>query len=1002
MSTNSPLDDKEYWRSLGQLADTPEFREILHREFPEGASEMKDPITRRKFMTLMGASLAFAGLASCRRPVEKIIPYVTAPEEIIPGVAQYYATTMPLGLNAYGLLVESHEGRPTKIEGNPKHPSTLGRSNLLIQASILGLYDPDRSKRVLQAGPTDPSGQERNWEDFVTFWRGLLDEFQARQGNGLAILSESFASPTLAELMRQLKSKMPQAVWATYEPDSDENIFDGLQIATGRPYQPIYDFQKAEVILSLDADFLIRENNDIRNSLGFTNGRRVLNEEDGMNRLYVAESSYSNTGAMADHRLRIPSGQIGAFAGAIAAELKSQGLRLEDNGLLSSYADHHFDKDWIRIAAGDLLKAGKNSLIVVGKRQPPALHALAFTINSALGNIGNTIRYQEVEDTAMPNSGELNDLVSRMNNGQINTLVILGSNPVYNAPVDLEFGNALKKISHTIHLSPYLDESSNICEWHIPQAHYLETWGDARAADGTLSIIQPLIEPLYGGKSAFEMLDLIVNGADTRGYDIIRERWQKILSGDFESNWAMTLNAGLLADSAKPPVIPQAAESAIWGYVNANPLKRPTPDTNNLEINFYPSCNVYDGRFANNGWLQELPNNITRLTWDNAAIISPKTAGELRLSNTDVVSLNYAGRSIETPIWILPGQADNSVALDLGYGRKLSGLVGNNTGFDVYPLRLSQALHFGDGLTIKKTGQTYLLANTQEHHSLEGRPIIREATLAFYKENPEFATEMVEAPPNKSLWDEHKYGGPYQWGMAIDLNTCIGCHACTIACQSENNIPIVGKEQVHNSRAMHWLRIDRYFAGDVTDPEIQFQPMMCQHCEMAPCEQVCPVNASVHDSEGLNLQVYNRCIGTRYCSNNCPYKVRRFNFFNYTRSMPEPIRMTQNPDVTVRGRGVMEKCTYCLQRIVEAKDKARQENRTVQDGELITACAQTCPVDAIVFGNLADPESRVSHIKKQNRNYQVLAEYNTRPRTSYLAKLRNPNQELELLEKNRV
>ncbi|OGC95759.1 MAG: hypothetical protein A2W25_09010 [candidate division Zixibacteria bacterium RBG_16_53_22] len=999
MKSDSPK-GREYWKSLDHPAETPEFQEFLHREFPQGASELNelnDPVSRRSFLSLMGASIAMAGLAGCRRPVEKIIPYVVAPEEIIPGVPNYYATTMPFMGNAFGLIVESHEGRPTKIEGNPDHPATLGRSNTFIQGSILDLYDPDRSKAVLH------EGRQSSWNDFVTFWRNLYDKYAQDRGRGLAILVEPFSSPTLSRLAHLFRTTFPEARWAAYEPLGNENEYTGVRLATGLNLQPIYHFDKAEVILSLDSDFVYAGSDNIRNAKGFIDGRRVSSERDGMNRLYMIESSFSNTGALADHRLRIPSALVGAFAAALALELQAQGVVIRDNGVLGPFSRHEFDRDWIRILAADLIRARGKSLVIAGGDQPAPVHALVHVMNSALGNIGNAVAFHEISDSELSSIESLKTLVDDVKSKRITTLAILGGNPIYNAPADLNFAEALKEIEHTIHLSSHVDETSGAVEWHVPMAHYLESWGDARSIHGAISVIQPLIAPLYGGAGSVEVLSLLTTGSDARGYDIVRETWQKIISnGDFETEWRRVLHDGLLKGIASPAVNAPIDEASVFAQIGSSPFNRELPTRDNLEIAFRPSLTIYDGRFANNAWLQELPDFQTKISWDNVALMSPATAKQLGLNNSDIAALEYRGRKLEAPIWILPGHADNSVTLHLGYGRKFGGRVADDVGFNAYLLRVSSAPCFDRGLTIAGTGQTYKIVTTQNHHSMEGRPIIREATLEHYREHPAFANEGHEIPPLYTLASNHKISEQYQWGMAIDLNVCIGCNACTVACQSENNIPVVGKEQVGRGREMHWIRVDRYFNGDLADPEIVHQPVPCMHCENAPCEEVCPVTASLHDHEGLNLQVYNRCIGTRYCSNNCPYKVRRFNFFNYTSKTPESAKMVFNPDVTVRSRGVMEKCTYCLQRINAAKITARSESRTVRDGEFTTACAQACPTEAIVFGNVADPESRASKMKMQNRNYGMLAEYNTKPRTTYLARLRNPNPLLEEFEKKQA
>ncbi|MEW6051543.1 MAG: TAT-variant-translocated molybdopterin oxidoreductase [Candidatus Zixiibacteriota bacterium] len=986
MSREPMKQDKQYWRSLAQIADTPEFREFLHREFPQGAAEMDNSWSRRSFLTLMGASMALAGLAGCRRPVEKVVPYVKQPEEVTVGVPQYYATTMPFGLSAYGLLVKSNEGRPTKIEGNSEHPSSRGATNIWAQSAILDLYDPDRSRLVLR------DGVEANWNDFVTFWRERLIYFQANQGQGLALLSESFNSPTLARLASEFRKQFPKAIWATYEPISDENIYEGIRVATGRTLRPVYHVENAQVILALDSDFLQTESENVTAMRGFAEGRRVMSQSDPMNRLYVVESSYSVTGGMADHRLRLQSQLIGQFTLALAHELASHGLRLEflDGG----YAvPSWLDTKWVTAAAKDLLRNQGKSLLLAGRRQPPAVHALVAAVNAVLGNVGTTVTYHELKDAAVPSRAELTSLVQSLRSATIETLVMLGGDPVYNAPADLEFQSAMKKAKQIVHLASHINDTSKAVTWHVPQAHFLEIWGDVRSADGTASLIQPMIEPLFGGKSAIELLSHLTSGRDLRGYDIVRATWQPVFGPvAFESKWQRMLHDGLLGESAPPAVAHSIDDRSVRSAIQAG-VPSDSPDAAGMEISF-TVAHVWDGRFANNGWLQELPDSVTKLTWDNVAAMSDATAKALGVSSGELVRLTYRGATLEMPAWICPGHADNSISVPLGYGRENFGRVADNVGFNSYRLRFSEAADFAVGVQAARTGQMYELSSVQDHWSMEGRPIVREATYDEYKDKPDFKPEMIDHPPLVPPWNPHKYDTGYQWGMTIDLNACTGCNACTIACQSENNIPIVGKDQVSRGREMHWIRLDRYFAGSVEEPEMVHQPMACQHCENAPCENVCPVAATTHDKEGLNLMVYNRCIGTRYCSNNCPYKVRRFNFYNYTKDLPETQRMQQNPDVTVRFRGVMEKCTYCIQRIAGAKILAKRDGKEIADGEIVTACQQACPTQAIVFGNVNDPNSRVSQIKKANRNYGVLEEYFTSPRTTYLAKLRNPNPEL--------
>ncbi|MFC1555777.1 TAT-variant-translocated molybdopterin oxidoreductase [candidate division KSB1 bacterium] len=983
---------KRYWRSFNQLADSPDFRKFVENEFPEEAAGLKDSVSRRRFLTLMGASLSLAGLAGCRRPTEKIIPYVIQPEEVVPGIPQFYATTMPFGTSAYGLIVESHEGRPTKIEGNPDHPSTKGASNSFIQSEILTLYDPDRSQRYVKNGATSDKNA------FKLDWRELYTKFTETQGNGLAVLAEPFSSPTLFRFREEFRRKFPRARWVTYEPSSDENIFNGIEVATGNKHLPRYNFENSKRIVSIDADFLHIDRDSIANTAGFSKMRKVDSENDEMNRLYVIESGYSVTGSMADHRLRLQSRQIGAFTAALVLELQRQGLTIPGINNVDFGGASAISSDWIQAAAHDLMEHRGESVVLTGRSQPPGVHALACAINTALRNNGSTVDYFPPVDKLLPDSEQLSGLAEDLRDGQVDTLIVFGGNPVYDTPADLGLSDNINKAKNVIHFGLYNDETGIKANWHIPRAHFLESWGDARSADGMMSVTQPMIAPLYDGMMEAEFYSLLTTGSDRRGYDIVRDTWRMHLRRDFESRWRKVLHDGISENSGLQKSSISINSGSLSRYLNANKFSTDTANANELEIVFTPSKTVFDGRYANNGWLQELPDPITKLTWDNAAVMSPKTAEELGVKNFDLVLLTFEGRTLKMPVWVVPGYADFSVAVALGYGRTVSGKIGNNKGFNAFSIRTTDTMNFGKGLKIELTGETYTLANVQDHGSLEGRPHILEATLDEYKHDPEMDHIKPHTPELRSMWKEHSYDEGYQWGMAIDLNTCIGCNACTTACQSENNIPVVGKDRVIDGREMHWIRIDRYFvSGDdnMDDPEIVYQPMGCQHCELAPCEQVCPVAATVHDKEGLNTMVYNRCIGTRYCSNNCPYKVRRFNFFNYTNNTPEVQKMANNPDVTVRSRGVMEKCTYCVQRLTRAKSQANLAGEEVKDGGVRTACQQACPASAIVFGNVNDPESEVSKVKQQNRNYAVLAELNIKPRTTYLAKLRNPNPELE-------
>ncbi len=962
------LTGKHYWRSLDELTGTPEFREWLHREFPEGASELTSPHSRRRLLKLMAASFGLAGLISCRRPEERILPLAERPEDYIPGNPLYYATAMTVGGLATGLIVEAHDGHPTKIEGNPKHPASLGAASALAQASILNLYDPDRSQRVLE------NGRPSSWERFS---QAVPNLFPA-PGEGVWVLSEPASSPSLGAVRRHFLDRFPRAQWVDYDPLSRSAELQGARIAFGRRLQPQYDFSKAEVIFALDCDFLGVDVPSLRAVKQFAKGRHVENEHDSMNRLYVAESAFSITGAMADHRFRIkPSG-----AAALALALAGKG-----NG--APY--------WLDILRRDLEAHRGRSLVVAGPRQPAAVHALVWLINAELGNLGETVWFTEPPLPPSPQS--VGDLAAALEAGEVKTLLILGGNPAFDAPADAELAARLEKAGTVIHLGAEVNETARAAHWHLPEAHYLEAWGDARALDGTASVQQPLIRPLYEGKTAAETLALVSGYPQQRGYDIVRTYWMERFSGDKERAWRRALHDGVIEGTAFAPVEVALRRDAV--DAEAAKLAASLEGQSGLEVAFYPSASVWDGRFANNGWLQEMPDPMTKLVWDNAALLSPATARELGVETGDVLRLEREGRSIEVPVYVMPGQADGAIALEVGYGRRNVGRVGNGVGHDVYPLRTAATMGYAAGVSASPAGRRYKLVTTQEHHVMEGRPLVLEATIEHYRTEPDFVDQAVHVPEPESLYEHPDLTGEYQWGMAIDLNACTGCNACLVACQVENNIAIVGKKEVARGREMHWIRLDRYFTGDIADPRAVFQPVACQQCEHAPCENVCPVAATSHSPEGLNDMVYNRCVGTRYCSNNCPYKVRRFNFLDWHGDVPGVKKLVFNPDVTVRMRGVMEKCTYCVQRIQEKKIQAKTEGRRqIEDGEIVTACQQTCPADAIVFGNIADPNSRVSQVKKRNRDYVMLAELNVKPRTSYLAKLRNPNPELALAETN--
>jgi molybdopterin-containing oxidoreductase family iron-sulfur binding subunit len=975
----------EYWRSLEELAGSDEFQDMLHREFPKGASEWLDDFSRRGFLRTMGASLALAGLTGCTRmPNTEIVPYVRQPENAVPGRPMFYATAFTLGGYASPILVESHLFRPTKIEGNPQHPASLGGTDIYAQASLLDLYDPDRAQNVTYMGDV------RSWGAFMDALRGPMSAEKSMAGGGVRILTQTVSSPTLAAQIRDYLGANPQAKWHVYEPINRDNVMEGAKLAFGETVETYYDLSKADVIVSLDADFLYA---------GFPGSARYTrdfaarrNPDANMNRLYVVESTPSSTGMKADHRVPLRAGDVETFARALGSAI----------GVNAGGGVSGEESKFVSALAKDLQSHRGSSVVIAGDHQPPVVHALAHAINQTLGNVGQTVVYTETVDANPVNRNEsLHALVEDMRAGKVDVLLILGGNPAYDAPADLEFASALKSnaVNLKVFLGSHRNETAELCQWHVPEAHYLESWSDARAYDGTVSIIQPLIEPLYGGKTAHEIITILAGQSGFSGHELIQAYWQKQHTGaDFDAFWRKSLHDGWMDGTAYAPKtvalknasFPAAQASQIAGYV----------------INFRRDPSIYDGRFANNGWLQELPKPLTKLTWDNPIMIGPAMAERLKLNFKDVAELEFNGKKVKGAVWIQAGHPDNSITVFLGYGRARAGRIGTGTGFDVYPLRTSQAPWFADGAKLSPTGEIYQLASTQGYQTMETpvgeRPLVQERSLEEYKKEPNFAKEG-EPPQDLTLYKPFDYSKKtveYAWGMAIDLNSCVGCNNCIIACQSENNIAVVGKEQTLRGRHMHWLRVDTYYNGPRDNPRGFFQPLPCMQCENAPCELVCPVQATIHSSEGLNDMVYNRCVGTRYCSNNCPYKVRRFNFLLFQDWETPQFKLMRNPDVTVRSRGVMEKCTYCVQRInekrIDAETASVRENKDIPIGDdLQTACQQSCPANAISFGSINDPNSQVSKWKAQARNYSLLGELNTRPRTTYLAEVRNPNPELE-------
>jgi molybdopterin-containing oxidoreductase family iron-sulfur binding subunit len=998
---------REFWRSLEELADTDKFRDFLHREFPAVNPSEADPAWldltgRRNFLKLMSASLAFAGLTACtNQPKEYLVPYVRTPEGLTPGKPQFYATAMPLSGVASGLLVESHEGRPTKIEGNPDHPASLGGTTVYEQASVLNLYDPDRSQTAINLG--DP----RTWGEFLDEFGKLLDVQRGKQGAGLRILTETSTSPSLADQMKRLMAAFPLAKWHTYEPASRDGARMGAQMAFGEFVNTVYKFDQAEVVLSLDADFLTNGPGSVRYARDFMTRRRLTGGSDDMNRLYVVESTLTTTGSKADHRLPIRASEVESFALAVAASAGVAGASSSLTGDAAKFAE---------AVAKDLKAHSGKSIVIAGEHQPASVHAIAHAINNALSNAGATVYYTDTLDINPVNQvASIAELVGELNAGKVELLLIISANPVYNAPVfagGQDFLDAMKKAPTRIHMGMFNDETAVHCQWHVAEAHFLEAWSDARAYDGTVSIVQPLIQPLYNAHSSHELIAAMLNQSGRSSYEIVRDYWRTQLGANFDQTWKQALHDGAIAGTALP------ARSVTLKPDWAAALKPVTPGK--YEIVFRLDPHVHDGRFANNSWLQETPKPINKISWDNFAIVSLKTANDLGLSlgeepyhaNARMIRLVNEGRELAMPAWVQPGHPDNSVTVYLGYGRERAGGVGNECGFNTYVIRTANTPFIATANVDLKAGEgKYELAASQEHFNLDvsgiqskafiedhedlaARHIVRTATIDEYKKNPDALHHGAHKPGKElTMYPNWDYQG-YAWGMTIDMNACIGCNACVVACVSENNIASVGKEMVIKGRIMQWLRIDTYFRGDTANPSVYFQPMMCQHCEAAPCEVVCPVNATVHDAEGLNVQVYNRCVGTRYCSNNCPYKVRRFNYLLYGDWDTPSLKYSRNPDVTVRSRGVMEKCTFCVQRIMHGKIESEKENRKVRDGEIQTACQTACPTDAIVFGDTNDRDSLVAKLKREPRNYEVLADLNTRPRTSYLGVINNPNAEL--------
>ena len=1020
---------KRFWKNLDELAETPGFHEMLEREFPRQASEWVDAVSRRGFLKVMGASLALAGLAGCtKQPDEPIFPYVKAPEDLILGKPMYFATAFPFPTGAIPVLVKSDAFRPIKVDGNPDHPMAKGKSDAFTQATLLDLYDPDRSKEVKYRGQTS------DWAGFQQAFSTAVKK--SGDGTGVYFLSETITSPTLASQWKQVQAKYPAAKLVQWEPVNRDSAMSTSKAAFGSYTDAQYKLENADVILSLDADFLggIAHPGFLPLAAAYAERHRY---EAGktMNRMYAVETMGTVTGFKAEHRLALKPSDVEKFALALAG---GSGAELGDPEQQKFFAS----------VQKDLQANAGRCVVIPGEQSAWEVHVAAYALNAKLGNVGKTVIYTEtVNPLPSEQVADLKALVGDMNAGKVEWLVMLGVNPIYSAPVDLEFAAAFEKVANTAHLGSHVDETGAVSVWHINKAHYLESWSDARAYDGTISIIQPMIAPLYGGHSAHDVLQSLLDNPQMSAFDAVQGNAKTYLKGDFGTAWRKALHDGWVDGTAFTPK-PGPTNTTLPAAKAAAPAASAT-QADALQIAFRSDPSLYDGRFANVGWLQELPKQITNLSWDNAALMSLATAEGLGVNQNDAIEISANGRKVIAPALVVPGHADGAVTVHLGFGRGAeAGRVGAGVGFNAYLLRTSDHQHTIRG-KLTRTGDIYDICVTKveaiEHrgsfaqqdlnikesdkegtYSLPGheameRAIIRYATLAEVTKNPNFAHEnegdvkgalinkvgyspLGEKPghdesffPDAWRYDHKDVSSQTiqnKWGMAIDLNSCIGCNACVVSCYAENNIAVVGREQVKIGRNMQWIRIDTYFEGDLHAPRAHFQPMACQHCENAGCEQVCPVGATVHTPEGLNAMVYNRCVGTRYCQNNCVYKVRRFNFLLYSDFDTESLKFMRNPDVTVRSRGVMEKCTYCVQRIEAAKIEADKENRPLRDGDVVTACQQACPASAITFGNINDANSEVAKRKEKERDYQVLADLNFRPRTTYMAGVINPNPEL--------
>ncbi|MGA6097645.1 TAT-variant-translocated molybdopterin oxidoreductase [Stutzerimonas marianensis] len=941
-----------YWRCLEQLADEPVFAAFVEAEFPSIAPEMD----RRRFLQLMGASMAFAGLAGCGQEPEQGVPHVVQPENLVPGQARWYASAVPFAGLAQPVLGRTHVGRPTKLEGNPDHPASLGAATAFTQATILQLYDPDRSQAPRHEGDIS------TWNAFQRTALEQAARADTRAGRGLHLLMGASSSPTLRRQVAAMLERWPQATLHRFEP-WEGDAYAASERAFGRALETRYRFERAEWVLSFEHDWLGAGPRELSQAIAWSERKRRAARGEGEARLIVVESLSTVTGAKAAERRRVTPTALRSYVQALAAAL----------GGPDAAPLPHASQRWIEAVAAELQARRGRCLITAGDYVPLDVQAAVHWLNQQLGNVGKTVEHTEpviwLEAGGQRLSG-LEDLVAAMCTGAVDTLVMLDVNPAHTAPGDLAFTEAMAQVPLRIHAGLYYDETAAHCHWHLPLTHALDSWCDGRAADGSVCLTQPLVQPFYSSRTASEVLAVLQGELSPDAQGLVRETWPML----DDRRWRQALELGFIRDSALP-TIEARARPPRWDP--------PALPVDGLTLSFRPDPCVWDGRFANLGWLQELPKPISKLTWDNVIGLSPALAEREGIASGDRLRVTLEGRVVEGPAWVMPGQADDTLSLFGGYGRERAGRVGDGLGYDVAPLRTAQQPWMRHGARLARLDDHMRLASTQPHHVLQGQDLIRSHP------REEAFREVAPKPEAISLYPPRQPRDT-AWGMVIDLDQCIGCNACVVACQAENNIPVVGKEQVEMGRHMHWLRVDHYYAGDPSEPTSAFQPVPCMHCDQAPCEVGCPVNATVHGPDGLNEQIYNRCIGTRTCSSYCPYKVRRFNWFDLTGDDPPSIQHQRNPNVTVRSRGVMEKCTYCVQRISEARITARIEDREIADGEVRTACQQTCPTQAITFGNLNDPDAAVNRERHTKRHYRLLEELNTRPKTTYLGLVDDP------------